>query len=233
MRPGFLGFGILGHRRDEILSDQYVQQLIAYCQRRAAKVAADDDQRNACEFVVRHLAVVHPRADDLHAALLLWCEDRRRLAQDIRQQGVGLALADTLETAGQVFADCTARLEDAHRQDKAASRAETFPWEGEQAQSYQHTLRVELWLRVENNSKFVRGKKRSRAEIEDRVLRRYAMEKLWQDRGVYYLTIPYDTEEDLERTIDELLREAWMIADDRACFMEADVRALDGSERSW
>ena len=36
---------------------------------------------------------------------------------------------------------------------------------------------VELWLRVENNSKFVRGKTKARAWIEDSVLRRYAMRK--------------------------------------------------------
>lgn len=218
------------------MSDQHVQQLTAYCQQRQAEVAAEDAQRNTYEFVARHLAVAHPRADDLHAALLLWCDDRRRLAEEIRQGGVGLALADTLETAAQVFADCAARLLDASRKDKEASTpswVEAFPWEAEQAKGHQHTLRVELWLCVENNSKWVRGKKRSREEIEYRVLRRYAMEKPWPDRSTYYLTIGYDTEEELERIIDELLREAWLIADDRACFIEADMRALDGSERHW
>src|SRR5579871_6142215 len=220
------------------MSDQRVQQLTVYCQRRQAKVAADDDQRNAYEFVARHLAVVHPRADELHAALVLWSEDRRQLAQQIRQRGVGLALADTLEVAARVYEECAARLASFVRKSRPAAsssaQAEGIESAWAEVPAPPHTLRVELWLRVENNSKFVRGKKRSREEIEDRVLRRYAMEKPWPDRSTYYLTIGYDTEEELERIIyDEILREAWLIADDRACFIETDIRALNGSERSW
>ncbi len=41
-------------------------------------------------------------------------------------------------------------------------------------------------------------------------------------------------EEDLENTIcQEILAEADLLADDRHCFIEASVRALDGSDRSW
>src|SRR5207248_2773903 len=39
------------------------------------------------------------------------------------------------------------------------------------------TIKVELYLRVENNSKFVRGKGKVRDEIEHYILRQYAMEK--------------------------------------------------------
>jgi hypothetical protein len=31
-------------------------------------------------------------------------------------------------------------------------------------------MKVNLWLRVENNNKYIRGKKQVRQEIEDRVL---------------------------------------------------------------
>ncbi len=95
------------------------------------------------------------------------------------------------------------------------------------------TLRVALWLRVENNNKFVHGKKHVRAQIEQRVLSQYAMEK--QGNGwEYILTLSYRTDEDLDRIIyDDILREADTLADLRSCFLEADVRALDGSERQW
>ena len=68
------------------------------------------------------------------------------------------------------------------------------------------TMKVELHLRVENNSKFVRGKTRSRAEIENQVLRRYQMEKLRPDGWDYRLTIPYESDEALDKIIyDDIL----------------------------
>ncbi len=92
---------------------------------------------------------------------------------------------------------------------------------------------VELWLRVENNSKFVRGKTKARAWIEDSVLRRYAMRKPDANRSDYILTLTYGTDAELDATIYDILREADQIADLHYCFTEADVRALDGSDRSW
>jgi len=96
-----------------------------------------------------------------------------------------------------------------------------------------HRIDVELWLRVENNSKFVRGKTKACAWIEDSVLRRYDMRKPHANRSDYILTISYDTDDGLDATIDDILREAGQIADLHYCFTEADVRALDGSDRSW
>lgn len=49
----------------------------------------------------------------------------------------------------------------------------------------------------------------------------------------YELTIPYENDEDLDKTINDLLREMWDIADTRNCFIEAEVIALDDSERYW
>jgi hypothetical protein len=50
-------------------------------------------------------------------------------------------------------------------------------------------MKVNLWLRVENNNKFIRGKKKVRQEIEDRVLSRYQMKK---DRPDGWETAPDD-----------------------------------------
>jgi DNA invertase Pin-like site-specific DNA recombinase len=95
------------------------------------------------------------------------------------------------------------------------------------------TIQVELYLRVENNNQFVRGKTRARRNIEDFVLSQYAMQKPDKNGWQYILTIPYQTQEDLDDTIYDILRETQSTADERYCFIEADVRALDGSERSW
>ena len=95
-------------------------------------------------------------------------------------------------------------------------------------------MKIALWLRVERNSQFVRGKKRAREEIEAWVLSRYGMEKPNPERWEYVLSIPYDSDEELERILyDDILREAEHIADDRHCFIEADVRSLDDPDQSW
>jgi probable addiction module antidote protein len=95
-------------------------------------------------------------------------------------------------------------------------------------------IKVVLWLTVERNSKFVRGKKRAREDIEYYVLRHYDMKKRWPDGNEYELTISYDTDEELDDIIyRDILQEASSQADLRNCFIEADVRALDDSDRSW
>lgn len=94
-------------------------------------------------------------------------------------------------------------------------------------------LQVQLTLRVENNSKFVRGKKRSIEEIELLVLSRYHMKKLAESASDYELLIPGNTNEELATEITSLLDEAVSIADTRHCFVEWDMTALDGSGRTW
>ena len=95
-------------------------------------------------------------------------------------------------------------------------------------------MKVELYFAVENNSKFVRGKGKSREDIEWDILRRYQMEKPHKDSHRYILTIPYETDEELDRIIyDEILGEAHSIADLRNGFIEADVVSLDDPDRSW
>ncbi len=77
------------------------------------------------------------------------------------------------------------------------------------------------------------GKTKARAWIEDSVLRRYAMRTPDANRSGYILTLTYATDAELDATIYDLLREVDMIADLRHCFTEADVRALEGSDRYW
>jgi len=94
-------------------------------------------------------------------------------------------------------------------------------------------LRVQLALRVENNNKFVRGKKRSIEDIESRVLSSYRMKKLNESTTDYELFIPGTKEKEIDAEISTILDEAVAIADLRHCFVEWDVIALDGSDRTW
>ena len=98
--------------------------------------------------------------------------------------------------------------------------------------STEKTMRVTLWLRVENNSKFVRGKKRVREDIEDYVLSRYDMEKPTKDGWDYELTIPYENRKDLDDTVYDMLAEMSALADDRHCFIETDVWSKE-HDISW
>jgi hypothetical protein len=60
------------------------------------------------------------------------------------------------------------------------------------------------------------------------------MKKLRADGWEYTLTIPYDTDKELEVIIErDILTEAARTADMRYCFIEADVRAVEGSDRHW
>lgn len=85
-------------------------------------------------------------------------------------------------------------------------------------------MKVKLWLRVENNSKFVRGKGRSQKEIEEDVLSQFDMKKAEKDGCEYILSIPYTTDEELDQIIyDEIYAEAQYIADNRNGFIEAHM----------
>lgn len=50
--------------------------------------------------------------------------------------------------------------------------------------------------------------------------------------GEYDLKVPYRTDEDLDKTMEDLLREIDGKADLRNCFSESDAR-LEGTERYW
>jgi DNA invertase Pin-like site-specific DNA recombinase len=92
-------------------------------------------------------------------------------------------------------------------------------------------MRVEVYLTVENNNKFVRGKKRSIEEIESYIFYEYNMKKIGDRK--YELSIPYEDEKDLDEKVDEIFREAERHADMRNGFIEMSVAALDGSEKQW
>jgi hypothetical protein len=97
-----------------------------------------------------------------------------------------------------------------------------------------NVMKVELWLRVEGNNKYVRGMKKAREEIERLVLSRFHMNKPKSDGWEYELAIPYQTDEELDSIIaEEILHKAERIAERRHCFTEADVTAIDNPDRSW
>ena len=95
----------------------------------------------------------------------------------------------------------------------------------------QKTIQVELDFYVENNNKFVRGKKKAKEDIELFVLGYYGMKKL--RNGSYHLTVPYDTEEEIDELMGDIILAIHQQADSRNCFIDYfSMREIDG-ERSW
>ena len=94
------------------------------------------------------------------------------------------------------------------------------------------TTQVKFWLRVENNNKFIRRKKKVREWIERFCLSPYQMKQKAKDSWEYELTIAYDNEQHLDQQIKDLLAEMDVQADLECCFIEADVTEM-GTERSW
>ncbi len=92
------------------------------------------------------------------------------------------------------------------------------------------TSTLTLWLSVENNSSFVRGKTRVRAQIEREILTRHAAKptRAWE----YELTFSYADDDEPDRQVFALLDEMSAAADLRHCFIEADVRD-PATDRSW
>jgi len=95
------------------------------------------------------------------------------------------------------------------------------------------SIKVTLYLEVENNSKFVRDKSKVRKNIEDFILSEYNMKKPDKDGWEYELTIPYEDDNELDDKIKQILQKMDSEANLKNCFIEADVTAMDGSERSW
>lgn len=87
-----------------------------------------------------------------------------------------------------------------------------------------------LTLRIENNSKFVRGKKRTIEHVESFYLDQYDATR--RPNGEYELKMPYDTDDELDEAVNELLTNIASGADDRHCFSESEAR-MEGTDRHW
>jgi len=94
------------------------------------------------------------------------------------------------------------------------------------------TIKLKLHLRVENNSKFVRGKKKATERIEQFQLSQYNMKKRYKDGSEYYLEIPYKNEKELDEKIYKLYSKMESEADLLDCFIEADIFD-EKSDKSW
>ena len=94
------------------------------------------------------------------------------------------------------------------------------------------SIELELQLEVENNSKFVRQKKKAREEIELLVLSSYSMIKLDKEGYRYKLILPYENDKQLDYAVSSILEKMDLMADSRNCFIEADIYS-EKLDKSW
>ncbi|AOU50673.1 TPA: recombinase family protein [Legionella pneumophila] len=117
------------------------------------------------------------------------------------------------------------RILKTHRQDNPE---QTIPG----SQGTQKIAVVEVWLRVENNNKFVRGKNESRRQIEQYCFAAFDMVKKDKDGWEYILKVPYTSDKDLDETLYDVMHEAESIADCRNGFTEMSITE-PATGKSW
>ncbi|WP_084029004.1 MULTISPECIES: recombinase family protein [Bacillaceae] len=84
----------------------------------------------------------------------------------------------------------------------------------------ENTAKIRMWLRIENNNKFVRSKGKVRESVEQILKDNYKMEIIANE---YIIYVPYTTVDALKKTVYDILAELDSEADMKNCFIEADV----------
>jgi len=90
---------------------------------------------------------------------------------------------------------------------------------------------VTLWLRVENNNRHGRGRKRSLEAIDTIVFSNYEIKDLADCK--YEITFHYEDDADLDKQVYDLLRECQHFADLYNCSIEGTDAVEKGTDRSW
>lgn len=131
------------------------------------------------------------------------------------------AIADKLDISKSTVTDIVKR----HRSLQPACPA-AMP-----TASNSKTTTVTLWLRVQNNNRYGRGRKRSLEAIESLVLPHYDVKVLSECQ--YELIFAYEDEADLDKQIYEMLNECQRFADLYNCSIEGTDVIENATDRSW
>jgi len=95
-------------------------------------------------------------------------------------------------------------------------------------------LNAELFLIIENNSSYVRGKKKTIEMIEFFILSEYDFKKKTKSGSTYSLSIPYKTKKELDKTVNNIIEQIHRQADSYNTFaQECSIIDLDVEERYW
>ncbi len=100
-------------------------------------------------------------------------------------------------------------------------------------EDYKKTIEVKLEFVIENNSKYVRGKKKALSDIENE-LYYYDYRLKTIDDGHVIITIDYKTDYELEKILNKIDCEICKIAGIHDCFIDMiDFSRVDGKSVSF
>jgi len=96
-----------------------------------------------------------------------------------------------------------------------------------------HLLKVELWLLIKSNNNNTKSSKKGIEAIEFFVLQKFKGKQDVKNKGIYRLTIPYQSGKKLDLTVNQLIRDIRNTCDLHNCSAEISIKALDKSGKSW
>ena len=95
-------------------------------------------------------------------------------------------------------------------------------------------IRVQLSLDIENNTKYVRGKKKVIEEIENWFLPDYGPTYKKLGNQQYILKVEYKNKKDLDNLMNQLLLKIYRTTDDKHCFSDStSIQSLDEEDIYW
>ncbi len=88
-------------------------------------------------------------------------------------------------------------------------------------------------LLVQTNSKAKKSLKKCIEAIEFFILQKFKGKADAKNKGIYQLTIPHQTEKELDLTVNQIIRDIRNTCDLHNSSVEVSVKALDKSGKSW
>ena len=94
-------------------------------------------------------------------------------------------------------------------------------------------LKAELWLLLQSNSKVNKSIKKCIEAIEFFILQKFKGKSDVKNKGIYQLTISYQSAKELDLTINQIIRDIRNTCDLHNCLVEVSIKALDKSGKNW
>jgi len=69
--------------------------------------------------------------------------------------------------------------------------------------------------------------------IEFFILQKFKVKSDGKNKGIYQLTIPYQSTKELDLTVNQIIRDIRNTCDLHNCLAELSIKALDKSGKSW
>lgn len=94
-------------------------------------------------------------------------------------------------------------------------------------------LKAELWLLLQSNSKVKKSIKKCIEAIEFFILQKFKGKQDGKNKGIYRLTISYQSAKELDLTVNQTIIDIRNTCDLHNCSVEVSIKALDKSGKSW